>query len=95
MDRRLFLRNMLGLAGVAAGAGFLVGPAQAKAVAGPLPLEVPVTPGQAVEAGLGEAEEKAIQEAQYYYRRRGYYRPRYYRRRRSYWRPRYYRRRFY
>ncbi len=95
MDRRLFLRNLLGLAGAAAGASLLIGSAEAKAVAGLRPAEIPVTPGQAAEAGLADAEEKAIQEAQYYYRRRGYYRPRYFVRRRSYYRPRYYRRRYY
>ncbi|RWA71595.1 protamine-2 (modular protein) [Mesorhizobium sp.] len=84
MERRLFLTGMLGVAGAAAFAT-LAGPA--KAVAG-IPkgngiLDELDKPDPAI---YEEDDQDLVQPAQYYYRRRRYYRDRYYR-------DRYYRRR--
>ncbi|TIT99480.1 MAG: protamine-2 (modular protein) [Mesorhizobium sp.] len=84
MERRLFLTGMLGVAGAAALAG-LAGPG--KAVAG-IPkgngiLDELDKPDPAI---YEEDDQDLVQPAQYYYRRRRYYRDRYYR-------DRYYRRR--
>ncbi len=97
MERRLFLKSLLGLAGAAV-VGIAAG-SQAEAMPVDHATSAPETKVDAAVATPEDVEAAKTQSVQYYWRRRRvvrryYYRPRYVVRPRFYVRRRYYRRRW-